>query len=141
MTDLKARISILGATSTTNGKQDFGDRIVAALCSVLRKHNVETPSTLALKKSSAYSASKNKIHDLATFFESISSSKLIQDQVLKTAIELLYFDLLNWKGISVSSHTLLNQMHRLPSTLNRHFPGYAQSGLLTKVIGEKHESH
>jgi hypothetical protein len=133
--DLSSRIKILSKTSQKefNGKQEFGDRVLQTICDVLRKQGVETTSVSVLRKSSAYANSKGKFDDLAAVFEQVSPAKIVQDQILKEAINLLYFDLLQWK-VSVSSHTILQQIHRIPSVLNKHFPGYAQSGYLTKIV-------
>lgn len=134
--DTLTRIKLLGKTAPKdhNGKQEYGLRVLQAICDVLKKNNVETPSVATLKKSSAYVAAKDKFNDLSVFFEARSKSKLVQDQILRTAIELLYFDLVQWQGIAISSHTLLRQIHRIPATLNRHFPGYASEGLLIKLV-------
>jgi hypothetical protein len=136
LTDLNSRIKILFDVSVKehNGKQDFGLRLLSIICVVLRKNKVETPTPYTLQKSQAYVNAKAKIYDLGLFFESLSQSKLVQDAILKEAVALLYADLFNWQGVAISSHTLLNQVHRIPSTLNKHFPGYAESGLLTKLI-------
>ena len=136
LNDVLTRIKLLDKIVTKEhvGKQAFDDRVLQVICSVLRKHNVETPSVTTLRKSAAYVSSKAKLEDLSTFFESISQSKLIQDSILKIAIDLLYVDLLGWVNIPISSHTILKQIHRIPATLNRHFPGYANSGVLTKLV-------
>ena len=136
LNDLSTRIKLLDKTVTKEhvGKQDIGIRILQAICDTLKKHKVETPSVNSLRKSNAYVGSKDKIDDLAIFLESISKSKMVQDQILRVGIDLLYNDLLNW-GLPVSSHTILRQMHRVPATLNRNFPGYSQSGLLSKIVG------
>ena len=133
LSDLSSRIKLLAKTSTKQhiGKQDFGDRVLQSISIIMRK--VDGASAIALRKSAAYASHKQKIEDLSTFFESISKSKLVQDSILRMAIEYLYVDLLEW-GVPVSSHTMLKQMHRIPATLNKHFPGYAQSGLLTKLV-------
>lgn len=134
--DLSIRIKLLSKTTNkqSNGKQEFSDRILNTICNVMKKRNVETPSLSTLRKSAAYESSKGKFVDLSVFFESISKSKLVQDSILKEAVDLLYLDLLQWKGVAVSSHLLLKQIHRIPSVLNRSFPGYAQSGMLTKLV-------
>jgi hypothetical protein len=134
--DLLTRVKLLSKTSSKEhvGKQEFGDRVLNTICNVMRKNNVETPNPATLRKSAAYVSSKNKLEDLQTFFESISKSKLVQDAILRESAQLLYHDLLQWQNIAISSHTLLKQIHRIHATLNRHFPGYLQSGLLTKII-------
>jgi hypothetical protein len=127
-------MTLLSGSTANSGKQEFGDRFIQSICSVMDKLGVEKPSPLVLRKSSAYNSSKNKLEDLASFFASVSNTRIVQDQILKLSIELLYHDMLQWKGIAVSSHTLIKHMHRLPSTLNRHFPGYAGSGLLKNIV-------
>ena len=133
--DLKIRLSLLAAMpKDTAGKSDFGIRVLQAIVDVMKKNNVESTSVNVLKKSSAYVAAKPKIENLQIFFESITLSKIVQDQILRMGIDLLYFDLLNWQGFSISSHTILSQIYRVPATLNRAFPGYAGAGLLTKLV-------
>jgi hypothetical protein len=134
--DLSCRVKLLSQVSVKEheGKSEVGNRVLQIICSVMKKHRTENPSIIMLKKSTAYISSKDKILDMMSFFENISKSKLVQDAVLKIGIDLLYTDLLQWQGIAVSSHTLLRQIHRVPSVINRHFPGYAQSGLLVKLV-------
>lgn len=136
LSDLTTRVKLLSKTIIKNnaGKQDFGIRVLYTICDVMKKNNVECPSISVLQRSSAYVSSVAKINDLAEFFESISKSKIVQDQILREAINLLYHDLLQWQGISISSHTILKQIHRIPSVLNKSFPGYAASGLLVKIV-------
>lgn len=128
------RLQLLHNQKDHNGKQEFGNRLLQVICDVMRKNNVETPNPATLRKSAAYVSSMGKFVDLATFFETISQSKIVQDSILREGIQLLYNDLLTWQGIAISSHTLLKQCHRIPATLNRNFPGYLQSGMLTKII-------
>ena len=136
LSDLQTRIKILSTTAEKehNGKSDFSMRVLQAICDTLKKNGVETPSVHVLKKTTAYVQSTGKLQDLSVWFDTISKNKLIQDGILREAINLLYFDLVNWKGVSISSHTLIKQIHRIPSVLNRHFPGYSQSGLLIKLV-------
>src|SRR6266436_4768132 len=135
LNDVSTRIKLLDKIITKEhvGKQDVGVRVLQAICDTLKKHKVETPSVTSLRKSNAYVGSKDKVDDLAIFLESISKSKLMQDQILRIGIELLYNDLLTW-NLPISSHILLRQIHRIPATLNRNFPGYAASGLLVKIV-------
>lgn len=136
LNDLSNRIKLLSFASekTFDGKADFGVRATEAICKVLRGRGTECPSPNTLRKSQAYVSSRNKFDDLAAFFNKMSSQRLVQDAILVEAIGLLYDDLLQWQGIAISSHTLLQQCHRLPATLNKAFPGYAASGLLSKIV-------
>lgn len=134
--ELVTRVKLLssGKVKPANGKQEFGDRLLQIICDVMRKNNVETPSPINLRKSAAYGQASGKLQDLQVFFELISKSKLVQDSILKEAVQLLYNDLLQWQGVAISSHTLLKQIHRIPATLNKNYPGYAASGMLTKIV-------
>lgn len=123
-----------GVVKEHNGKQDVGERILQAICTVMKKNNVDCPSVLTLKKSAAYGQSKEKFNDLQTYIEYLSKSKLIQDSILREAISLLYHDLLQWQGVAVSSHLILRQVHRIPAVVNKSFPGYAASGLLSMIV-------
>lgn len=137
LNDVLNRIKILNSASSNNvpGKKEFGDRLLQSICVVLIKKNVECPSVTFLRRSSAYATfNKNKSSDLATFFSKVSNSRLVQDMLLKEAVSLLYDDLQHWQGIAISSHTLIQQAHRLPAVLNRAFPGYASNGLLHKIV-------
>ena len=134
LNDLSARLKIL-APKEHDGKSDFGIRVLQAICDVLSKNNVEVCTIHTLRRSSAFVQSKDKIKDLGTYFEQIDKSKLVQDAILRQAIDLLYHDLIQWKGIAISSHTLLRHIHRIPSVLNRNFPGYGPQ-LLVKIVGK-----
>lgn len=135
LNDVSNRLKILSfvVTKEFNGKSDFGVRVSEAICNTFKRLGVECPSPHTLRKGAAYASAKDKFDDLATFFEKISQNKLVQDRALVIAIEGLYVSLQDW-NISVSSYTILQQIHRLPSVLNQSFPGYAASGLLHKIV-------
>lgn len=133
--EVLSRIKLLGVVKEHDGKQDFGSRVLQAITEVLRKNNIEATSVHFLKKSVAYGNAKGKLDDLSAFFDNISKSRMMQDAILREAIQLLYYDLVNLE-LAISSHTILNHIHRIPATLNRHYPGYVDSGLLTKIIEE-----
>ena len=139
LNDVSNRIKILSFASTKafNGKSDFGVRVSEAICTAFRKLNVECPNPNTLRKSAAYASAKDKFTDLAAFFDKVSSQRIVQDAVLVLAIEQLYSSMLQW-GTPISSHTVLQQAHRIPAALNQAFPGYAASGMLHKVV--KYES-
>jgi hypothetical protein len=137
LAELQSRFKLLGSLGQKEhvGKSDFGNRLLAAVCEVMRKNQVETPTVNMLQKTAAYANCRGKLDNLSEFLELVSKSKLVQDAVLKEGINLLYYDLVGW-NVPVSSHTILKQIHRIPSVLNRHYPGYAQSGVLNKLTKE-----
>ena len=139
--NLNSRIKLLFDVSVIEhkGKQEFGMRLMHSLCSTLKKHRVETPSVHTLAKSPAYASAKGKVQDLANFFENISKSKLVQDSILNIGVEQLYFEMIAWKGCTIGSHTILRNVHRIPSCLHKAFPGYSNSGMLVKLVKGRNE--
>ena len=135
LADLSVRMKLLAGSAHKehDGKSEFGLRVLQAICDTMRKNNVEAASVHVLKNSTAYKTANGKLDDLAAFFNKVSSSRLIQDAVLKTGTDLLYLDLSNW-NVAVSSHTMFRQVHRIPAILNHNFPGYSSSGLLAKIV-------
>lgn len=136
LSDVLSRVKVLSLTTEApvrKGKREFGQRVLKEIVDFFRKEGVDCPTVHQLQKSQAYVQSRDKFGSLAEFLEQVSKQRLVQDAILGQAIALLYHDLLQW-GVAVSAHTLLRQIHRLPATLNRHFPGYVQSGLLTKIV-------
>lgn len=137
--DTLTRMKLLGVSASSSGKKEPGDRVVSAICDEFRRLGVEHPSPTVLKKSTAYASSKPKFESVLSFLEGASKQRIVQDALLKHAIDLLYHDLLQW-NVPITAHTLISQIHRIPGTLNRHYPGYAQSGLLSKVVNVRAES-
>ena len=138
---LLERLKLLQTISTnektnSSGKRDIDSRVLTVLCNVLRDLGVEYPSLDVLRKSSSYPAFSKKLPDLIEFLSHVGSERIAQDALLKIGLELLYWDMVNWQGVVVSAVTLMSHIHRIPATLNRHFPHYASSGLLKMIVRE-----
>ena len=132
------RVQLLGSFPKKEkvvGKRDFSDRVLQVLCSTLKRLGAECPSPMVLRKGVAYVSFEGKLPDIEAFFVEASASRVVQDALLGKAIELLYQDIVNWQGVAVSSQTIMQQIHRLPSVLNKSFPGYSSSGYLAKIVG------
>ena len=138
---LLERLKLLQSISSpkeaaTNGKRDIESRVLTIVCNTLRELGVEYPSLDVLRKSSAYPSFQRKLPDLLEFLSHVSDSRVQQDALLKIALELLYNDMVNWQDAVISAHTLMSHIHRIPATVNRHFPGYSSSGMLSWIIRE-----
>ena len=138
---LLERLKLLQTLSNTdknavNGKRDDAARVLTAICEVLQKIGVEYPSLDVLRKSSSYVSFARKLPDLMEFLSHVGNDRIAQDALLKIALELLYYDMVNWQGAVISAITLMSHIHRIPATISRHFPGYAASGLLSMIIRE-----
>ena len=122
------------AKTSTPGKRDIGSRVLTILCTMLRDLGVEHPSLSMLQKNSQYPAFARKLPSVMEFIAGVGSSRIAQDALLKIALELLYWDIVNISGEAVSSFTIMSQIHRVPAVVNKSFPGYSSSGLLKFIV-------
>ena len=137
-TRLKALQSLSnGHSETTCGKRDIESRVLSCICEVLRDTGCEFPSVEILRRSVHFSAFVKKLPDLIEFVSQAGDSRIIQDALLKVGLDLLYWDMVNWHDATVSAYTLMQHIHRVPATLNKHFPGYSSSGCLGWIVREK----
>lgn len=135
LSDLQGRMKILGPVPAGPNDNPFVRRVADIIITVLLKYGAESMSPVALAKYAANPKHKTKLEDLAAYLRAVSDKRLVQDKILKVAVGLLYHDLLNWQKVAISPYTLINQIHRIPATINRHFPGYAASGMLEIIVG------
>lgn len=70
------------------------------------------------------------------FCKQASAQRVEQTKLLRIGLDLLYKDLRNY-GVPVTPAVLLRHLHRIPATIDRHFPGYAACGLLGLIIQSK----
>lgn len=120
-----------------NGKRDDTSRVLESICTVLARIGVEYPSVDVLRKSSSFAAFQRKLPDLFKFLSRVGPARLAQDALLKIGLQLLYYDIVSFKDATVSAHTLMSHIHRVPAVINRAFPGYASSGLLNYILDEQ----
>ena len=125
----------LAASGPTNGDSDV-DLVLHAIVSHLSARGAEHASVGMLKKSPQFNAFKVKIPAVVRFFCTKNRTEL--NAFLNVAIPLLYDDLTEM-GIAVSARTLLVHIHRLPATINKHFPRYASSGMLHLLLKKKED--
>jgi hypothetical protein len=74
-----------------------------------------------------------KLPGLFKFLASQHPNRAGQRALLMIGLDLLYRDLAK-AGIAVTAKVLLSNIHRIPATLDKHFPGYARVGMLRFII-------
>lgn len=130
----KALKSLNGTDQQDPNVMDDADGLVLdALTSTLTRLSVEHASIYFLRKHPHYSLFKTRCSDLMPFFRAAVATRNEQRLLLELAMELLYKELTEM-GIAVSCRTMMNHVHRIPAVLNKHFPGYAASGLLSWIL-------
>lgn len=131
LADLNKRLKLLGPTSIDDS---FGSRFLGALKDVLLKLNGEIINPIRLAKGATFAKNKDKLAQLQVFIEATSQRRIVQDQILRIGLEKLYKDLVEWGEFAISSSTLISHLHRIPATLDKHFPGYAAAGMLEILV-------
>lgn len=112
---------------------DGGEGITLdALCEVLSSQGVEHVSKTVLLRSQNIRTFRTKLPAVFKYLDGIVS-RVERRAILILAFRLLYDDLLA-QNIPISSGVMIQHVHRLPAVLNKHFPGYAQSGVLRMLV-------
>ena len=73
---------------------------------------------------------KAKVPDIKRYMDNAGLKRNQRRSILYVAVELIHQDLLDL-GVAVSSRVLMRHVHRIPALLNRQFPNYARTGLLS----------
>ena len=134
LTDVKGRVTFLlssGPGKTSTPSSDDSHLILDVLGEVLQSLGSETVHPAVLRKTSIFPAFKRKVPVLMEYVRA-AGVRNEQRAVLRLGIEILYRYL--EKHGPVSSRTIMQHIHRVPSAINRQFPGYAKSGLLRAIV-------
>lgn len=107
--------------------------VLRAIVDTLAGLGVEHTSEAMLRTSSEMPAFRKKLPGLLAYLDGVEESYIHRKALLGLAVKLLYDDM-SHQGIPVSARVVVRHLHRIPAVLNRHFPGYAQSGLLRYII-------
>lgn len=128
----------LGKSAKTAKTEDSdADLVLDALCSTVRKLGVENTSPNMLKKVPQYNAFRDKCATVRAFvMKSGCATRLEQQALLALGFELLYSERAVF-GNAISSRVLMAQVHRIPSLIDAHFPGYARAGMLGWIVNRK----
>ncbi|MDO8614507.1 MAG: hypothetical protein Q7T33_02070 [Dehalococcoidia bacterium] len=128
-----------GALSSSGGEDDAADEVLALIVdAVLRLHG-ERVAPAALRRAPSFPAFRAKARELAAFAAEQAGGRVRRRALLALGVELLHRDLRR-AGMTVTSRTLMACVHQVPAVLDKAFPGYARSGLLGMVVGEREQA-
>jgi hypothetical protein len=99
----------------------------------LRNMGVEFASPSMLRQNRGYQKFSEKVPGIIQFLNAATTNRVDQRAVLALGIRLLYKQLESW-GLPVTALVIMNNAYRIPSLINRAFPGYARSGMLSWII-------
>ena len=142
--ELAGRAKALAAvTPTTSSKPTVEvataeDMLLDAISTTMSRMGVEHTSMSMLRKGPHYASFKEKAPSVIQFVrKAVPGDRLKQMAVLSIGVKLLYKNLEEME-LPVSSRYLMQHIHRLPSVINKSFPGYATAGMLAWILrGER----
>lgn len=121
----------------SNRPPDTDAEMVAdAVAEVLAGLGVERCNRSQLLGCAQYQSMRQKMPELMDYMRRGGSERVVLGAMLRLGIELLYRDLAA-QDVPISSRVMLNHVHRLPAIFNRHFPGYAEAGMLHWIIRQE----
>jgi hypothetical protein len=130
---LKALASLGPSNVEVAGDNMF---VLGCVAELLSRHGIEHASAPVLARQ-ADREFEGKLPELLSFLEKAHPSRSGQRALLMMGLDLLYRDMAE-RGLPVSAGTLLRHIHRIPATLNKHFPGYARAGMLGWIVDRSH---
>lgn len=114
---------------------------LSAISDVLRKRGLEFASPFVLRKHPGYGAFAAKVPSVMALLRKATTSRVELSYLVELSVGLLYEDLTRMGATAVSSRLIINHFHRVPSVLNKAFPGYLAAGLLGRVIKRTSENY
>lgn len=87
-----------------------------------------------LRKSRIYPSFAQKLPAVMTWIKHALERRVEQQALLNVALTLMRHDLAAQGTITVSPTLIMSNIHMLPATIDRHFPGYVESGLIGLVL-------
>jgi hypothetical protein len=145
LVEIKARIGIRqqmgGATASADnasgieiGKLETDiDLVLSEIASHMLDEGLEFASVPQLKRMNNFRSFADKVPPTMVYFRKATRNRVKLRALIRMSIKLLYKDMQRMQ-ISASTRTMLNHWHRIPSVINRSFPGYAKAGLLGLLV-------
>lgn len=133
---LRAAISarLDAGLSKPSSKKGTIDLVLEEIVTTMKARHGEYSAPPLLKRSQGYPAFREKVEgDLEKYFEEAEANRIERTALIHFAIGLLVENLRRMR-LPISARAVMNHIHRLPSVVDRAFPGYAESGLLHLVI-------
>lgn len=116
------------------GSEGDVELCLAAISDVLRKRGLEFASPFVLRKHPGFGSFATKVPHVMALLRKATTSRVELSYLVELSVGLLYEDLTRMGATAVSSRLIINHFHRVPSVLNKAFPGYLAAGLLGRVI-------
>jgi hypothetical protein len=130
----------LGVVADADAPQstDLPRLIVDVIVDCTASRGIDSTSSTMLLRSAQFPPFRHKIDNkLGSFLtNAVKRNRVKLRALIYLSVELL-IDNLQQMAVPVSSRAVMSHIHRIPSILDRSFPGYAESGLLYLVIREK----
>jgi hypothetical protein len=100
--------------------------ILEGIVQFFSRRGLEFPSMASLRAAPGYAAFAGVAPDLARYLQAASSDRREQAALLQMGFDILYRALID-TGEAVSSYGLMPAVGRIPSLINKEFPGYVES--------------
>lgn len=130
-----------GATAPPDKASGDIDLCLSAISIMLQKRGLEFVSPYILKRHPGFASFAAKVPPIMRLLRKTTTNRIELDYLLELSASLLYDDLTHQGFNAVSSRLIINHFHRVPSILNKNFPGYLSAGLLGHVIKRKVPTH
>lgn len=139
---LRSHISALLALGPSSQDQiltasNHDDWVLMGIVDYMRASDLDPSGVAQLTSGKHYDAFRAKLPTIHRWLKR-SGTQVQQRAVLRLGIGLLHQNL-QAMNIAVSSRLMMAHIHRLPSVINKEFPGYAENGLLGLIFrSERH---
>jgi hypothetical protein len=111
---------------------NHNDWVLMSIVDYMRANQIDLAGVPQLTGGKHYDTFKGKLPAIHNFLKPVGRRNS-QLALLRLGLGLLHHDLLDL-NLAVSSRLVMAHIHRLPGVINRAFPGYAQAGVLDKII-------
>ena len=119
-----------------SGSEADVDLVLQSICECLMGMGVEFCTIPQLRKSQQFKAFAAKVPSVMKYVREAVETRNEQRVILELGARLLYQNLTE-TGLPAGARTVMSHLHRLPSVINREFPGYAASGLLGLIVSAR----
>lgn len=121
-------------TALKSGSDGDIDLCLSAIANMLQRRGLEYARPYVLRKHPGFSAFVQKVPPVMELLRKATINRVELSYLVELSAGLLYEDLTRMGLTAVSSRLLMNHFHRVPSVINKAFPGYLAAGLLGHVI-------
>lgn len=140
---LRQRLSVLDSLTGeqthyapvgTRGTSDnLVDRVLRIIVNVCSDKGLAFEYETRLRKAADFKTFSVKVKELEPFLTGISKRSIDQDAIVRIGVELI-LDHLLYLRVGVTARTLMRHIHKLPTEINKAFPGYVRSGILLWLV-------